>query len=269
MHAPRPLPFILAATDQGTLIVNHLDHRKTSDTRGFGVGFQLLSTGRFDADEIGLAEQLLGLRRRHHGDGVVALDGGANIGVHTVAWARLMTGWGRVIAVEAQERIYYALAGNIALNNLFNARCLHAALADSAGTLRMPQPDYTRPGSFGSLELRAGPQVEAIGQEIDYADAALVAVPALAIDTLALPRLDLLKLDVEGMEVDALVGARETILRTRPVVLAEHIKAGHAALVSALAGLGYRVFPSGINLLAIHPEDPVAEAIRGAEPIAG
>ena len=32
--------------------------------------------------------QLLALRRRHFGDGVIAVDCGANIGVHTVEWAR-------------------------------------------------------------------------------------------------------------------------------------------------------------------------------------
>ena len=48
-----------------------------------------------------------------HGDGVVAVDGGANIGVHTIEWATAMTGWGSVIAIEPQERIYYALAGTL------------------------------------------------------------------------------------------------------------------------------------------------------------
>jgi FkbM family methyltransferase len=51
----------------------------------------------------------------------VAIDCGANIGTHTIEWAKKMTGWGAVIGIEAQERIFYALAGNIAINNCFNA----------------------------------------------------------------------------------------------------------------------------------------------------
>ena len=47
---------------------------------------------------------------------------GANIGVHTVEWARHMYGWGNVIAIEAQERLYYSLCGNISLNNCLNVR---------------------------------------------------------------------------------------------------------------------------------------------------
>ena len=32
-----------------------------------------------------------------------------------------MFGWGTVIAIEAQERVYYALCGNITINNCLNA----------------------------------------------------------------------------------------------------------------------------------------------------
>ena len=82
--------------------------------------------------------KMLDLRRAHYGDGVVAVDCGANIGVHTVEWAKRMTGWGVVLAFEAQERIYYALAGNIAINNCFNARAIHAAVTSRPGTMKMP-----------------------------------------------------------------------------------------------------------------------------------
>lgn len=97
---------------------------------------------------------VLDLRRQCYGDGVVAIDCGANCGVHTVEWAKHMTGWGVVVAIEAQERLYYALAGNIAVNNCFNARAIHAAASNTCGTMKMPVPNYLNPGSFGSLELK-------------------------------------------------------------------------------------------------------------------
>jgi FkbM family methyltransferase len=125
------------------------------------------------------------------------IDCGANIGVHTVECAIEMTGWGSVLAIEAQERVYYALAGNIALNNCFNARALHAAVAAQDGTMRVPVPDYLSPASFGSLELR--PQTnEFIGQKIDYSPGAMQEIRCLKLDSLALPRVDLVKIDVEG-----------------------------------------------------------------------
>ena len=115
--ADRKLAFVLAATNHGTMIVNRLDYRMVDANRGYGVGYQMLETGAFDPAEIQLAVRMLGVRRRHYGDGAVAIDCGANIGVHTVEWAKAMTGWGSVLSIEAQERIYYALAGNIAINN--------------------------------------------------------------------------------------------------------------------------------------------------------
>ena len=46
-------------------------------------------------------------------------------------------------------------------------------------------------------------------------------IRAMPIDALELPELDFLKLDLEGYEYRALLGARETLLRTRPYVLFE------------------------------------------------
>lgn len=131
----RKLAFVLASSHHGTMIVNRLDYRMSGPDRGIGVGYQLLEAATFHLVEVELALQLIEARERVHGDGVVAIDGGANIGVHTVEWATAMTGWGSVIAIEAQERIYYALAGNIAINNCFNAIAMHAAISSEQGIM--------------------------------------------------------------------------------------------------------------------------------------
>src|SRR5215472_7143826 len=104
----RKIAFVLAASDHGTMIVNRFDYRMIDERGGIGVGFQILEGASFDAAEVDMALSLLGLRRQYFGDGVVALDCGANIGVHAVEWAKRMHGWGQVIAIEAQERLYYA-----------------------------------------------------------------------------------------------------------------------------------------------------------------
>src|SRR5471030_1933578 len=193
----RPLPFILASTQHGTLILNHLDYYKDNE-RAYGVGYEILRDGALTPDEIDHAKTLLNWRRETHGDGVVAIDCGANIGVMTVEWARHMTGWGEVLAIEAQERIYYALAGNICINNCFNARAFHSAIGNVDGEIRVPQPDYRKAGSFGSLELKRRAGTEDIGQPISYEPQAIRRVQAFRLDSLALAQVDVLKIDVEG-----------------------------------------------------------------------
>lgn len=263
---PRPLPFILAATEHGTLIVNHLDRKMIDERRGIGVGHQLLGRAIFEPEELTLALTLLGWARELRGPGVVALDCGANIGVQTIEWARHMTGWGQVHAFEAQERIYYALAGNIALNNCMNARATWAALSDEDGTLDIPEPDYTRPGSFGSLELQPGSVLprEDIGQAVDLRPEALRRVRAIRLDSLGLPRVDIMKVDVEGMEQRVLTGAADLIARCRPWLVIEHIKAGAGPLAERLGSLGYRIWGMGVNLLAMPVDDPAAARIQVA-----
>ncbi len=259
----RPIAFVIAATNHGSLLVNRHDYHKVGDS-GYGVGYQLLSTSAFDPQEADLLKQLLQTRKTNFGEGVVALDCGANIGTLTVEWAKYMHGWGRVIAIEAQERIFYALAGNITLNNCFNARALWAAVGATRSIIDVPVPDYFQPSSFGSLELHQTATTEFIGQAIDYAKEKCQPTQQLAIDDLALERLDFLKLDIEGMEMEALEGALQTIARHRPQLFIEKIKTDETRLQHFLHSRDYKTYPMGINLLAIHASDPVTITAAGS-----
>jgi FkbM family methyltransferase len=252
-NVPRKLAFVLASSNHGTMIVNRFDYRMLDSQRGFGVGYQILENACFDPTEVKLAVDLLALRRKHHGDGVVAIDCGANIGVHTIEWAAAMTGWGSVLSIEAQERIYYALAGNIAINNCFNAVAVHGAVSSESGVLQIPNPNYLVPSSFGSLELRQRIGNEFIGQAIDYGNT--VNVRKLALDEFNLPRADFIKLDVEGMELEALEGASRMIDKSRPIMLIEKIKTDAGKLRQWLEARGYRIIDVGINMLAVHTKD--------------
>jgi FkbM family methyltransferase len=261
-YPPHKLAFVLAASDHGPMIVNRFDYHFVDQNRGFGVGFDILETAGFDRDGVDFAAGLLTLRRQYYGDGVVAIDCGANIGVFTLEWARAMTGWGSVIAVEAQERIYYALAGNIAINNCFNARAVLAAVADKPGTIKAPKLDYTRPASFGSVEIRPRQQTEAIGQPLDYSDQATNEVACVTLDSFNLPRVDLVKVDVEGMELEVLAGADKMIRRCTPVLIIEFVKTDKAKLRSALEAKDYGVFEFGMNFVAVHKSDKTINHVR-------
>jgi len=263
--AGQKLAFVLTSSNHGTMIVNRFDYRMVGPDRGYGVGFQILETAAFDPNEVKIALELLALRRKHFGDGVIAVDCGANIGVHTVEWASAMTGWGSVIAIEAQERIYYALAGNIAINNCFNALAVNAAVSSETGTMAIPNPNYFLPSSFGSLELRQRPGNEFIGQPIDYADNTVL-VRTMTLDELNLPRLDFIKIDIEGMELEALAGGQATISKYRPILLIEKIKTDNRLLDQWLRDNGYQSMTLGINILAVHQSDA---SLRDINPVQG
>jgi FkbM family methyltransferase len=255
------IAFLIAATEQGTFIINRLDYNATAQA-AYGVSIELLENGAFAKSDVDVLFSLIGLRRKYFGDGLEVIDCGANLGIYAVNWAQRMRGWGRVTAIEAQERIFYALAGNIAINNCFNAKALHAAVSSACGTMRIPALDYQKPASFGSLELKKLARSENIGQSVDYSDALAIEIPMISIDSMKLERCDLIKIDVEGMEIDVLEGAVETIQRHRPIIFVETIKSEKNAISSRLLSSGYRIFELGINFLAIHSSDRCLSEVK-------
>ena len=199
----RKLAFVLAACNHGTMIVNRFDHRMTGPGQGVGVGFQLLEADGYDPVEVELALQLIEQRRRFHGDGVAAIDCGANIGGHAIERATAMTGWGSVIASEAQDRLYYALAGNIASKIAsMPSLCMLRSPLNRASHAFLSPINLTA-SNFGSLELKLRADTEFIGQPIDYSDDKTLAIQQISLDALTLPRVDTIKLDIQGMELEA------------------------------------------------------------------
>jgi len=251
----RPIAFVLTASNHGSMIVNRNDFCTVNGDTTFGVGHDILNQSGYAQNEVQLALELLTHRRNLFGPGVFAIDGGANIGVHTVEWARHMFGWGEVYAFEAQEAIFYALAGNLALNNCLNAHARLCALGESNGSIEIPIPDYFQPASFGSLELRKA-TTEFIGQKISYEKNVCSKVPMAHIDTFEFPRIDFIKIDVEGMELDVLLGGKKSISRHKPIMLVEVIKSDRSELIAFMTELDYKIFNLGMNMLAIHESDP-------------
>jgi FkbM family methyltransferase len=238
------------------MIVNRLDWYRLENGGVCGVGLSLLNSGSYASTETHFLLDLFAGRRQTHGDGVVVLDVGANIGTSTILWATHMRGWGQVIAVEPQERVFYALAGNIALNNCFNARAVWGACGASLGTIGVPRLDYQMPANSGGLSLKPGVEQKP-GQPVDFINAAVI--PCLRIDDMGLERVDAIKIDVEGMEAEVLAGARDTIANYCPIVFAEHTICGEQAIRDALPG--YRFVAAGMDTLAMPEGDPLWERI--------
>jgi FkbM family methyltransferase len=223
------------------------------------VGIEILTHGFFEIAEVRSIAQILSIRRSHFGDGVNVIDCGANIGVHTIEWAKHMADWGKIIGIEAQERIFYALAGNIAINNCFNAKALHAAVGATEGTISIPSLDHLSAANFGGLELHPV-TTHPIGQELNY-DENLDDIPCITIDSLEMERVDLIKIDVEGMELDVIAGAKETLARCKPVIMAEFAKVGLEKITETLQQIDYTILKMRMDVLAFHNSDPSLDSI--------
>ena len=258
MYENSPIAFCVTSTSHGMMIVNRNDYHEPVAGHGYGVGYQILNNSCYDPQEVQIAKFLLAKRLQYFGEGVHAVDCGANIGVHTIEWAKQLGTHGKVTSIEAQKKVYYALCGNVVMNNCLNVECLNVAISDKKGQLKIPLLDYLRPASFGSLELKQHDRSEFIGQNIDKFDE----LPAMPIDQLNLGRVDFLKIDVEGMEFEALSGAKKTISKNKPIILIEKIKVDSDRLHENLKDFGYTVLPIGLNFLAVDKDDPTLNHIN-------
>jgi len=166
--------------------------------------------------------------------GGTVVDGGANIGTHTVALARHVGRSGKVIAIEPQPQVYALLKRNVTDNGLTAAQAIHAALAQSAGSVDIPLLDATARSNVGAYSLLQTTDVQAMRH---------CPVPVITLDSLGLTQIDLIKLDVEAMELETLRGARETLCRCRPLLYLEcnQLELGWE-LVNFLREEGYRAW---------------------------
>jgi FkbM family methyltransferase len=249
---------VLLSTPHGLMIINR--HEANFP---FGVARALAQDGVYEPQEIWLLREVI----NHLPPGCVLLDIGANIGVHTLEFARASAHKGGMVhAFEAQRVVYYMLAGNVAINNHENVICHHKAVGAAPGELTLPKIDYGIPTSFGSIELGEGRQREAIGQNPEWHDSN-EKVPVITVDSLGLPRADLLKIDVEGMEMQVLQGAQATISQHKPFICIEFFKSDATALKTWLRTAGYRLYLlNQLNWVAVHPENPAVQ-ISGLPPV--
>jgi FkbM family methyltransferase len=180
----------------------------------------------------------------------VFIDVGANIGTHTLGIARHLEGRGRVYSFEPQRLLFQMICGSLALNAVTNVFCMNEALGAAPGKIAVPQFDYFRPMNFGSVEFGAQ-QRETLDQVRGDDPTRTEYVSVSTIDCLDLPEVHVIKIDAEGMELEVLAGAQETIARCSPILLVEHLKVDRERLLAILKDAGYEVYRYDINVLAI------------------
>jgi FkbM family methyltransferase len=144
--------------------------------------------------------------------GDFCIDVGANSGPLTLLLAKLTGGGGRVLSFEPGPPYFERLKRNLDLNPGFGeiVTPIQEGLSDREGTLLWAaDPEHLYNAGF--LNVTEGTKVP-----VSTLDA--------SVKRHGWNRLDFVKIDVEGMELEVLQGARETLERFRPIVLFETIE---------------------------------------------
>lgn len=187
--------------------------------------------------------------------GGVYLDIGANVGNHSIYFAKFLADY--VVAVEPNPQVVPVLQRNLRANNIRNCRVVANAVGERTGVGRMVPSGDDRE-DHGTKRVRA----ENSGT---IADADPSRVPISTLDRtmaeveseLTGRSVTLCKIDVEGMELEALQGAQTLLKEHRPQLVVE-ANTGEALsrLTSYLSGLGYRrvgQFPNTPTYYFINP----------------
>ncbi|NEO79156.1 FkbM family methyltransferase [Moorena sp. SIO4G3] len=148
--------------------------------------------GRLDHDQSLLKEILPHIPR-----GGVAIDVGANIGDHTIAYLNKVGITGRVLGFEPLPEAYECLTLNVP-----GAESYNYALSDQEETLNF----VIRPNTGESF--------------CSYSENSQT-IRAVPLDSFEFTQLDFIKFDVEGWELKALKGAEETIYKHQPRMVIE------------------------------------------------
>ncbi len=165
------------------------------------MGGSLQKYGEFSIREQEVFAQIVG-------PGALGVEGGANIGAHTVELSRLAGRDGEVHAFEPQRIVFQALCANLALNQCTNVFARQSAVGENVGSISVPPLDPSVRYNFGGVSLRGVIHGET--------------VPLVTLDSLDLPACQLLKVDVEGMEVEVLKGSEQLIQTHRPIMYLEN-----------------------------------------------
>lgn len=186
------------------------------------VGRSLNLYGEFSEGEIEIFEQVLR-------PGMVACDIGANIGSHTVFMSKVVGPEGVIVAFEPQRIVFQNLCANLALNAIENVHAYHSAAGQRAGKSRVPVIRYDLPENFGGVTIGSHHKGE------------LVEVTPL--DELPFNNCHFIKIDVEGMEIEVLKGANDTIKKFRPVIYVENDRPNNSQeLIECLFAADYRLY---------------------------
>ena len=212
----RPVPGIVTLRSGARIQLSHVDHLQ----------LLLYYLGTFEP-------RALEFMRRSVKPGATILDVGANIGLFTVEGALSVGPSGKVISIEASPNHAKHVSATAKLNGMENVEVAAVAVGNYEGEATLTLP---KDANYGMFTLGGVAGDESFTVSVRRID-----------DIVGGERVDFIKMDIEGSEYGALLGALETIKRSKPIIL---IELNEAALVACgatsrqvkdlLESLGYK-----------------------------
>jgi len=159
------------------------------------------------------------------------IDAGANIGFYSVLASRKVGPSGRVLPIEMMPETCAILRKHLEMNGCENAEVIETALSDAEGEF----VDAFLPRSqCGQASLTRNP---------DKSEKIRVQTRTLDRVAAEIDRVRLLKLDLEGVELQALQGARKLLDRVDAICFED--REGDSPVRPFLQGLGFSLSPLG------------------------
>lgn len=205
-------PNILVSCDHGSFIVNRFDYTISDSGEKVGQGQWLLDHGN-----VSTVEAQLTLDRLNNIENPVILDIGANIGTYC-SWIAKFRPDALIYAFEPQRLIFQMLCGNMSLNNYFNVYIYNMGISNVNGTIEVQELDNTVINNYGGYRLKQ----DIIPDKSRFSNIVDLTTVDYFVEKHKLSKVDFLKIDVEGMDIEVLEGARNTISKYRPSMLIEY-----------------------------------------------
>lgn len=157
---------------------------------------------------------------RYVKEGMTVLDIGANIGCHTLRFAKLVGKMGKVIAFEPMSWAFSKLKRNVELNNFDNITLERIALSDESKGERVVQFYASWPLDADLSDSKIHP--------IHHGERMENTVEVITLDDYVqrenIKKIDFVKLDVDGYEYKVIGGGTNTIKKFKPVMIIEFSK---------------------------------------------
>ena len=142
-------------------------------------------------------------------EGTTAIDMGAYIGTHAMTLVDAVGKKGKVHIFEPQPWAYNGILKTLARNKIKNANVHNVGISDKKSSLKFCSDS----SGSSSICSERRPSKKVWPEIYD--------IPVITLDSLKIKNVSVMKIDVEGHELNALKGAKKTILDSKPVIVIE------------------------------------------------